>query len=231
MTAAAHPLDRPVWNTLTGRQSHLALGDARAVRLAPDYGLFAAAADGSAESLAALTALVPAKGAVATVGVAEPTSGEGIEIERHIIWQMVYEQLTEDRATPPAFDIAPLTDADALQMFTLARLTQPGPFFERTHQLGDFVGVKDAAGKLLAMAGECMKPPGFTEVSGVCTHPNHRGRGYAAGLMRIVAGRILARGETPFLHAYASNTGAIALYETLGFKLRTTVTMTRLTAR
>jgi predicted GNAT family acetyltransferase len=32
--------------------------------------------------------------------------------------------------------------------------------------------------------------------------------------------RIVARGDTPFLHVYASNTGAIAVYEALGFKLR-----------
>ncbi|MEI9963878.1 MAG: GNAT family N-acetyltransferase [Caulobacteraceae bacterium] len=104
-------------------------------------------------------------------------------------------------------------------MLALATLTQPGPFFARTHQLGDFIGVKQE-GRLVAMAGERMRPTGFTEVSGVCTHPDWRGRGYAAGLMRLVAARILARGETPFLHVYASNTGAIALYEALGFRLR-----------
>ena len=85
-------------------------------------------------------------------------------------------------------------------------------------------------GRLVAMAGERMKPDGFTEVSGVCTHPDHRGRGYAGALMRLVAGRILDRGETAFLHAYASNTGAIALYESLGFGLRRQVLMTRLAA-
>ncbi len=71
-----------------------------------------------------------------------------------------------------------------------------------------------------------MKPDGFTEVSGVCTHPDHRGRGYAGGLMRIVAERILARRETAFLHVYPHNAGAIALYEALGFRLRRTVNMT-----
>ena len=74
-----------------------------------------------------------------------------------------------------------------------------------------------------------MKPDGFTEVSGVCTHPDHRGLGYAGALMRLVATRILDRGETPFLHAYASNGGAIALYESLGFTLRREVLLTRLT--
>ena len=112
-------------------------------------------------------------------------------------------------------------------MLALARLTKPGPFFSRTHELGDFVGVKEA-GELVAMAGERLKLPGFTEVSGVCTRPGHRGRGYAAALMRLVASRIVARGETPFLHAYAHNTGAIGLYETLGFRVRRVMTLTEL---
>ena len=80
------------------------------------------------------------------------------------------------------------------------------------------MGVKEG-GRLIAMAGERMKPQGYTEVSGVCTDPNHRGRGYAGALMRVVANRILARGETPFLHSYAHNTGAIGLYSSLGFKV------------
>jgi predicted GNAT family acetyltransferase len=140
--------------------------------------------------------------------------------------QMIAERLTAGPAAD--FDMAPLTDADGPEMLALATLTKPGPFFERTHQLGDFFGVK-VDGRLAAMAGERMKPDGFTEVSGVCTHPEHRGRGYAGALMRLVAGRILDRGDTPFLHAYASNRGAIALYETLGFTLRREVQMMRLT--
>jgi hypothetical protein len=228
IVTTAHPLDRPVWSALSTRQAAVSLGDARALRLAPDYGLFAAAADGSAESLAALAALVPPGGAVATVGVAEPGPVPGAATDAHLIWQMACGELTEAEASPD-LDIVPLGEADAPQMLALATLTRPGPFFARTHQLGEFVGVKGPDGALLAMAGERMKPVGFTEVSGVCTAPDHRGRGYAGALMRVVAGRILARGETPFLHSYAHNTGAIALYETLGFALRREVTMTVLT--
>ncbi|MGZ3403422.1 MAG: GNAT family N-acetyltransferase [Phenylobacterium sp.] len=231
--AAAHPLDRPVWTTLTTRQTHLAEGDARAWRLAGDYGLFAAAADDSAESLAALAALVPADGALATVGVAEPGPPPGLAAEPHVIWQMVCARLTPPPAHTPGnattFDIIDLTDSDAAQMLALATLTRPGPFFSRTHQLGAFVGVKNADGRLLAMAGERMNPPGFTEVSGVCTLPDQRGKGLAGALMRVVAGRIAGRGETAFLHTYAHNAGAIALYESLGFALRREVTMTVLT--
>ena len=228
LSDTAHPLDRPVWTTLTTRQAHLAQGDGRALRLAPAYGLFAAAADGSDESLAALAALVPLAGALATVGTAEPGPPPGLAAEPHILWQMACRRLTQAPA-PPAFEIVDLSEADADQMLALATLTKPGPFFERTHQLGAFVGVKDADGRLLAMAGERMNPPGFTEVSGVCTEPDQRGRGYAGALMRVVAGRIAGRGETAFLHTYAHNTGAIGLYESLGFSLRREVTMTVLT--
>jgi hypothetical protein len=223
-----HPLDRPVWSALSSRQNPLALGDSRAFRFAPDYGLFAAAADGSEESLAALAALVPAQGAIATVGIAEPGPVPETIAETHSICQMACDGLTEPGPAPD-IEIVALSDADAEQMLALATLTKPGPFFSRTHQLGDFVGVKDASGRLLAMAGERMKPTGFTEVSGVCTQPDCRGRGYAGALMRVVTTRIFARGETPFLHTYAHNTGAIGLYETLGFYRRRDLTMTVLT--
>src|SRR5258708_39743654 len=74
---APHPLDRPIWSAVTARQANLALGDGRAVRLAPDYGLFAAAADGSPQSLASLAALVPAGGQAALVAAAAPPPGPG----------------------------------------------------------------------------------------------------------------------------------------------------------
>jgi predicted GNAT family acetyltransferase len=139
---------------------------------------------------------------------------------------MVQERAPEP-LPPPAFEIVGLGEADAAEMLALATLTKPGPFFERTHELGDFVGVK-VDGRLAAMAGERLKVPGYTEVSGVCAHPEHRGRGYAAALMERVAAGIRARGETPILHTYADNAGAIALYERLGYRTRTEVIVTAL---
>ena len=123
-----------------------------------------------------------------------------------------------------------LGNEDAPDMQALAELTQPGPFHARTHELGDFVGVRES-GKLIAMAGMRMRVPGFTEISAVCTHPDARGRGLAAKLMRIVAGRIAARGEQLFLHVYPHNKAAIAVYEKLGFRHRADVQLTVLRHR
>ncbi|WP_293677328.1 GNAT family N-acetyltransferase [uncultured Phenylobacterium sp.] len=215
---ADHPLDRPVWASLTTRQSGLALGNARAVRLDPDYGVFVAAADDSAPNLAALGALVRAEGEAGMVEAGDWPAIHGVIAQPPVtLCQMVAGDLKG--VAPGGFDVVDLTAQDGSEMFDLARLTQPGPFFGRTHRLGDFVGVRQG-GRLVAMAGERMKLPGFTEVSAVCTHPDHRGHGYAAALTAVVSGRIEARGETPFLHVYPHNLGAIRLYEQLGYAIR-----------
>lgn len=224
----SHPLDRPVWNALTTCQSHLAQGDERALRMEADCGLFAASRDLSSGNLAVLTQLIPADGSIGLVEtVIIPAPPGATEVMRGNVHQMT---ATEIAAKEPHFEVVALGDADAEDMLALATLTEPGPFFRRTHQLGGFIGVRQQ-GKLVAMAGERLKLPGFTEVSGVCTHPDWRGRGYAGGLMRIAALRILERGETPFLHVYAANSGAIALYENLGFRFRSALTFTMLERR
>ena len=123
------------------------------------------------------------------------------------------------------FDYLVLGDADAAEMLALATLTEPGPFFAETHRMGHFIGVREG-GRLVAMAGQRMRPPGFTEVSGVCTHPDFRGRGYAGKLMRVLIDRIVSEGDAAFLHVYPDNAGAIALYEALGFRFRTALTFT-----
>jgi predicted GNAT family acetyltransferase len=228
--SAPHPLDRPILAMLTGaRQSQLAIVRGGARRLDPAYGVFAVLTDETLESRAALGAIVGEMGDVALVEPQAPAEIPGTRVVSvDIAWQMIAE--TEVESDPAAnLDIVDLGPDDAAEMLALATLTRPGPFMARTPELGDFVGVK-VDGRLVAMAGERMKPDGMTEVSGVCTDPDHRGRGYAAALMRVVMGRIRTRGEVPFLHAYAANTGAIAIYERLGFRFRRELVMTRLTA-
>jgi ribosomal protein S18 acetylase RimI-like enzyme len=213
----AHVLDRPVWNTLATRHARFAVGDDRARRFAPDIGPLAGARDDEPESLAALAEIVPIDGTLLLLQ-ADPVVLPALlaAVTTAIGVQMVLDRLADVLPDPR---IVPLTADDAPAMLELATLTRPGPFGPRAPALGEFFGVKDR-GRLIAMAGERMKQAGFTEVSGVCTHPDARGQGLARMLSAHVARRIIARGETPYLAAYATNTSAIRLYESLGFRAR-----------
>jgi predicted GNAT family acetyltransferase len=104
-------------------------------------------------------------------------------------------------------------------MLALVELTKPGPFLKRTPELGSYLGIRQA-GQLVAMAGERLKPHGYTEISAVCTHPDYRGRGYASSLVSILIQRITGRNEIPFLHVRTENVDAIRVYEKLGFNTR-----------
>jgi len=116
-------------------------------------------------------------------------------------------------------DIVTLGAGDVPEMMALTKLTNPGPFAARTRELGTFLGVK-VDGRLVAMAGERMKPGGYTEITAVCVHPDHRGRGYAQVLLGAIARQIAARGEIPFLHVFSDNDSAIALYRRQGMEIR-----------
>lgn len=115
-----------------------------------------------------------------------------------------------------------LGPGDVPEMLDLAARTRPGPFLPRTEELGVYLGIR-RGGALVAMAGQRLHPPGWTEISAVCTDERWRGRGFASRMVRVLVAGIRARGETPFLHAVADNTGAIRLYEALGFCLRRTI--------
>ncbi len=224
--AAFHPLDYPALSALTGRQARFAVVRGKARRYHPDVGVFAGIEARCEAGLADLARLVTAQGDVALLEAEAPPSAPGLRIvSQDLGVQMVGRQLRP--APAAAVLMRELGDADGAAMLALAAQTEPGPFFARTRELGDFLGI-DVDGRLVAMAGERMKPDGYTEISGVCTDAAFRGRGYASALMQAVAARILSRGEVPFLHAYASNDGAIALYQRLGFTIRREIQMTRM---
>ncbi len=214
-----HPLDNLIWSALTSRQAHVSQGGAQARRMHEDIGPFAGLADQSAASVQALAALVHADDDLSLLEPSPPEPPAGIQLKTSAAGvQMVLQALTSG----PEIETRALGDGDAADMLALATLTRPGPFRARTHTLGRFIGVREN-GVLIAMAGERLQIDDFVEVSGICTHPDHRGKGFAAALTRVVAARIVSEGRTPFLHSYANNTGAISVYRKLGFVNRTNV--------
>jgi predicted GNAT family acetyltransferase len=215
-----HPLDRPFWFSLTTHHACLSEGNALARRFARDINLFAATRDDTPAALAALAALVRPQESVFVLQVpkiAIPPDLAEVKAAKGV--QMIATRSVEPEA---ARDIRMLTDEDAPEMLELATLTEPGPFLARTHAMGAFLGIR-IDGRLAAMAGERARFPGYTEVSGVCTHPEFRGRGFARRLSAAVVAGIEARGDQAFLHAWKTNQSAISLYEGLGFEARTEV--------
>jgi predicted GNAT family acetyltransferase len=199
----------------------LSEGDALARRFALDVNLFGSARDDTPAALAALAALVKPHETVFLLQVPQIVIPSGLVAVKEAkgVQMVATRPMTQNAASE---DIVTLGDDDAPEMLALAQLTEPGPFLRRTHTMGHFLGIR-VAGRLAAMAGERMRFPGYTEVSGVCTHPDFRGRGFARRLSAATAARIEARGEQPFLHAWQTNRAAISLYEALGFKLRAEV--------
>lgn len=222
-----HPLDNAAWGALNGPHAAFAERVGDAARYPADVAPFAALPDRAGASawadLAALSG--PAGEAVLFRGEADPPGGwdtvwSGVGV------QMVATSLrsVED---PAAVRLGP---EHAGEMLDLVARTQPGPFLPRTPVLGTYLGIRDQQGVLVAMAGERLRLDGWTEISAVCTDPEHRGLGLGTRLVRAVAAGIEARGETPFLHAVATNTNAIRLYGALGFSHRRSVVFARLRA-
>jgi ribosomal protein S18 acetylase RimI-like enzyme len=216
-----HPLDNPVFAALTGPQASFAVRHGNAVRYQPDVSPFTGLPDrpSAADWADAAAGLAgPGEGLLFVGPAAVPPAGWDVLFAREGV-QLVAQDL--DPAADP--EAVPLNSADAAEMVELTGRTKPGPFLPRTVELGGYLGLR-REGRLVAMAGERMCPPGFAEISAVCTDEGWRGHGFAARLTRAVAAGIAARGDTPFLHAAADNVNAIRLYKTLGFVHRRDVT-------
>lgn len=212
----AHPLDNPAMAALLGPQADLAQRHGVALRYPADVSPFIALPDQpGADAWADLAKLTSPAGIVATAGVAvEPAPGW------HVVMRIDGVQLVADNEVGAHdADAVPLGPADVPEMLDLAARTRPGPFLPRTIEFGGYLGIR-RDGVLAAMAGERLRPPGWTEISAVCTAPEFRGQGLATRLTLAVTAAIRDRGDTPFLHAAAENVSAIRLYSALGFQLR-----------
>ncbi|MBB5957993.1 ribosomal protein S18 acetylase RimI-like enzyme [Saccharothrix tamanrassetensis] len=210
------PLDNPAWASLTGAHARFAEQHGQVLRYQPDVAPFLALPVDPDERLWDDIATLAGPGEVVLISNASVDPPPG--------WDVVFRgagvQLVDDgvRAAEDP-EAVRLTAADVPEMLDLVERTRPGPFRPRTIELGSYLGIR-RGGRLVAMAGERLHPPGWTEISAVCTDEEFRGRGLGTRLVLAVAAGIRARGETPMMHASADNTNAIRLYESLGFRLR-----------
>ncbi|MFE9609780.1 GNAT family N-acetyltransferase [Streptomyces sp. NPDC006012] len=211
-----HVLDNPALTALTGPHAHFAERRGRVLRypvdVTPWIGMPTEPDPGDWADLAAL----------AGPGTDVPLAGFQREVPPG--WEVVFRvggvQFVDDGlAAAPDPEAVRLGPADVPEMLDLVGRTRPGPFLPRTVELGTYLGIR-RDGALVAMAGERLHPPGWTEISAVCTDPAVRGQGLATRLILAVAHGIRARGETPFLHTSEDNADAIRLYQSLGFRLR-----------
>jgi ribosomal protein S18 acetylase RimI-like enzyme len=210
-------LDNPIWQALTTTHASLAESCGHARRFIHQVSPLGGFAEDSAESYASLATLLQPEEKIGLFlhTPPNPPAGWDVVLNGDLV-QMVYNGTG---APTPSADVVELSDDDVPDMIELAHLTKPGPFNQRTHELGDYFGIR-RNGTLAAMAGERLRFPGYTEISAVCTHPDHLGRGYATALLAVLMERICLRNETPFLHVRGDNERAIALYERLGFARR-----------
>jgi ribosomal protein S18 acetylase RimI-like enzyme len=210
-----HILDNPAWAALTGPHAHFAERRGHAIRYHPDVAPFHAVSDEEdPRAWDDLAALVGLGGTASVRGVTE--APEGWEVVRTGEGVQLVDTGLRAEPDPEAVRLGP---HDVPEILDLVARTRPGPYLPRTVELGTYLGIRHH-GRLIALAGERLHPPGWTEISAVCTDAAHRGRGLATRLVRAVAAGIKERGERPFLHAAATNANAIRLYESIGFTLR-----------
>lgn len=216
-------LDNPVWHALTGPHARFAEGSGLALRYEPDVAVFAAIPhEPGPDAWADLGALLGSGGTGGAGAIVQTRLGD-IPPDFDVALRLGGHQMIATAPIgKPDDTFVRLGANDVDDMLALVARTKPGPFARRTIELGTYLGLRDDDGALVAMAGERMHLPGYTEISAVCTDEQARKRGTASRLVRAVAAGIEARGETPMLHVSTENSAAIRVYEALGFTIRIT---------
>ncbi|GAA2253707.1 GNAT family N-acetyltransferase [Streptomyces indiaensis] len=222
----AAALDDPVGESLRAHHAHLARRLGGAATYIPEVATFSAVpAEPDAAAWQDLAKLLgPGEFAdMFSCPAIPPPDWEPVFVleGRQMVW--AGDSVPDPSPDEAGAGVIRLGAEDVPEMLDLVERTRPGPFQPRTHELGPYLGIRDG-GTLVAMVGERLRPPGWTEISAVCTAPEARGRGHAVRLLRAHLARVVARGERPFLHVAEANSGARALYERLGFETRKKVT-------
>ncbi len=221
-------LDNPVHSSLTGLHSYASRHLGRAAAYRADFATFCSVpADPTAADWSDLAQLLGSGSLADLFDCPHPPPPHWKSVFAVDGLQMITTQTPDADVTAPptppeGVEVVELGPTDRPHMLELAEQARPGPFYPRTPELGTYLGIR-RHGTLLAMAGERLHPPGWTEISAVCTAPEARGHGYASHLVQALTARISARGEGTFLHVLRENTNAIELYTRLGFQPRRTV--------
>jgi ribosomal protein S18 acetylase RimI-like enzyme len=216
------PLNNPIWQSLITTHAHFAEIHGKARKFPHEVSVLSGLPEPTPENYDSLAAMMRPGERVGMFLEDPPDPPAPWAIDRTCpLLQMLCEKRSAFQGVPRAMqpEFIRLSKADVSEMLALTKLTNPGPFGARTHELGDYFGIR-VAGTLAAMAGERLRLPGYTEVSAVCTHPDHLGHGYASAVMGVVMDNICSRGELPILHVLPENTRAIQVYERLGFAKR-----------
>lgn len=208
-------LDNPVWESLSGRHQHLAIGGDLAKRHFPDVIHLAAVVEDTEQAFTQLASIVDVGETILIAEMSGVQNNHWEILQQVMTSQMIYSKLIA--APQHDVNIQALTAKDISDMMALIELTKPGPFKERTIEMGIFIGIYQD-NQLIAMAGNRICTPNYREISGVCTHPDYRGKGYGSLLTKLLVHQFQQDGITPFLHVFTTNENAIRLYQKLGFE-------------
>lgn len=218
------------WHALGTEHAQFAISSSMARKYPTEMAPFGGTLDQSKESLNQLYELLAPGETIYLMGDDPPSAHGLITGDSFSVLQMMAEETTVRLKTALMDGLVPirLTAQDIPAMIELTSLVYPAYFRRRTCEMGDYYGVR-IEGQLVAMAGERMAVPKFREISGVCTHPAHTGKGYAAALIQHLAREQARNGVRSFLHVSRENTRAIALYQRLGFSTRKEIQLHKVT--
>jgi ribosomal protein S18 acetylase RimI-like enzyme len=213
-----HVLDNPAWNALISGNKHLSYGNGQIRYFDKEVSPFIAFEKNTLDNFRLLYEMLPHNDPVLFLTPAEidiPGPWKVLRVIKGL--QMVCDPVKQQNELH--LKLTPLTDEHVPQMLALAKLTNPGPFESRTITFGHYYGIFEGD-KLVAMAGQRMHVFNYAEVSAVCTHPDHTGKGYARQLLQYQINRIKGASGIPFLHVRHDNDRAIKVYESLGLSTR-----------
>ncbi len=226
MTLPPDIFTNPIWQALHTRHRHFALTNGAAARYPADVAPFAALAEPTPAALEQLAALLAPNDPVWLFNQNLPATPTLRYLETLPCLRLVLPA-TVDPPPDPHPEILPLIAADAPAMVALTDLAFPGFFRPRTCEMGSYFGIRHQ-GDLIAMCGERIMLPGYAEISGLCTHPAHRGNGHAASLIWEVVRKQRRAGDISWMHVGSANQRAIDLYLRMGFVITQQVTIQRI---